>query len=335
MVLPRKKQVLAFVCVTAMTFVYAQDTSLVLTPVAEPVFHSSQINLTTLSFTPGIESVDMLLRRSPSEADSVFCKKHSKLIHTELTAKNAADYNTLALSLYQLSRNTEAEPMLLKIVDSKLPFFVGTTYHSSDVAGDKTVNSYGYGSFTSNHKNYACRYLAKIYLETKQYEKALHFVKLADHKYIIEYNCGTGHMWYQGELDGLYAACFDGLGFYDHIIDMLLPRYDNRNNGLLIKAIKKVYTPEQISEHLKIAGEAVVFVADTIPSAIYTIENWGEPNESQTEIKFISGKATTMLFGRELILQDPRFKNGDVATKEVFVKTFRESDFYRELAGQE
>jgi hypothetical protein len=288
-------------------------------------------NFPTISFSvPSINS-DYSISRYPSKEDSAFCKKYSKLIIAEPTKKNHADYHSLACSLWQLGRLTEAENMFLKIIASNEAYYVGTFYHSSDIPGDTTTNTYGYGSYTSNYKNYACRYLTKIYIEEKKFDQALKYIEYADKKNIVEQNCGTGHMWYRGEIDGLYSLAYEGLGMYESIINMFLPQYPNHSNGTLTRALKKVYTQMEINEYLKVAENSIVCVVDTFQSSSFLTHNYGAKNETTTEIKYTSGTATMILFGRQVTLPRPNLENGESVTREHFEKEFKESGFYNSL----
>jgi hypothetical protein len=292
-------------------------------------------NFPTLSFSMSRISSDYSIFHNPSKEDSIFCKKYSKLITAEPTKKNHSNYHSLACSLWQLGRLTEAENMFLKIMASNEQYYVGTYYNSSDIPGDTTTNIYGYGSYTSNYKNYACRKLTKIYIEEKKFAKALKYIEYADKKYIVEQNCGTGYMWYREEIDGLYSLSYEGLGMYDSVINMFLPEYSNHSNGTLTRALKKVYLQTEINEYLKVAENSIVCVVDTFQSSSFITRNYGEKNEITTEIKYTSGTATMTLFGREVILPRPNLENGESVTREFFVKEFKESGFYAALIDNE
>jgi len=288
-------------------------------------------NFPTISFSTLSISSDYSISRFPTKEDSIFCRKYSKLITAEPTKINHSDFYSLACSLWQLGRLTEAENMFLKIMASKESYYVGTYYNSSDIPGDTTTNIYGYGSYTSNYKNYACRYLTKIYIEEKKFNQALKYIEYADKKYTVEQNCGTGYMWYRGEIEGLYSLAYEGLGMYDSIINMFLPQYSNHSNGILTRALKKVYSQTEINEYLKIAENSIVCVVDTFQSSSFITHNYKEKNETTTEIKYTSGTATMSLFGRQVTLATPHLENGEKVSRELFVKEFKESGFYNAL----
>ena len=288
-------------------------------------------NFPKISFSMSSISSGYSITHYPSKEDSIFCKKYSKLITAQPTKKNHSDYHSLACSLWQLDRLTEAENMFLKIMVSSEPYYVGTYYNSSDIPGDKTISTYGYGNYTSNYKNYACRYLSKIYIEKKKFDLALNYIKDADKKYIVEQNCGTGYMWYRGEIDGLYSLAYEGLGMYDSIINMFLPQYSNHSNGTLTRALKKVYSQTEINEYLKVAENSIICVVDTFQSSSFVIHNYREKDETTTEIKYTSGTATMTLFGRQVTLATPHLENGEKVSRELFVKEFKKSGFYTAL----
>lgn len=292
-------------------------------------------NFPTISISMSSINSNYSISHYPSKEDSIFCKKYSNLITAEPTKKNHSNYHSLACSLWQLGRLTESEIMFLKILDSKKPYFIGTYYNSSDIPGDTTSNTYGYGSYTSNYKNYACRYLTKIYIEEKKFDQALKYIEYADKKYIVEQNCGTGYMSYRGEIDGMYSLSYEGLGMYDSIINMFLAEYSNHSKGTLTRALKKVYSQKEIDEYLKVAENSIVCVVDTFQSSSFTTHNYGEKNETTTEIKYTSGTATMSLFGRQVTLPRPNLESGESVSRELFVKRFIESGFYSALLNNE
>ncbi len=276
-------------------------------------------------------SSDYSISYNPSKEDSIFCRKYLKLITAEPTKKNHSDFYSLACSLWQLGRLKEAENIFLKIMASNEPYYHRSYYNSSDIPGDTTTNTYGYGSYTWNYKNYACRYLTQIYIEEKKFDKALKYIEYADKKFIVNQNCGTGYMLYREEIDGLYSLAYEGLGMYDSIVNMFLPQYSKHSNGILARALKNVYSQKEINEYLEIAENSIACVVDTFQSSSFIIHNYGEKNETQTEIKYTSGTATMSLFGRQVTLATPHLENGEKISKELFVKEFKESGFYSDL----
>ncbi len=171
-----------------------------------PAFHLDSTAIITFT-----SSCDYLLMRDSTKENYRFYKKHQKLISAEPTEKNYDDYFMLACALWDIHKTADSENLFLKIMNSDLAAYNLTYRYSSDIPGDTTTNSYGYGSYSSHYKNSACMYLAKIYIEKGQFQTALNYVELADKKYLQYYSCGTGHMLYRCQIDGLYECCNKGL----------------------------------------------------------------------------------------------------------------------------
>lgn len=113
----------------------------------------------TITFTSLSISADYQITHSPTKEDTLFCMEHSALTQAQPTPNNYSNYYTLACALWELNRIEEAEKMFLTIVASTEDFYVDTYSGSSDIPDDTSTNLYGYGSYTYNYKNYACRYL--------------------------------------------------------------------------------------------------------------------------------------------------------------------------------
>ena len=247
------------------------------------------------------------------------------------TKKNHETYYALACSLWALGKIRDAEKMFLAIVQSNGKFYDSTYYYSSDIPGDTTTYTYGYGSFTSNYKNYAAIYLTKISLEQKQYWKALQFLEDAVKRYKVTYTCGTGFYRQQDEYDFLYASCYNGLKRYTETIDRLLPSCLERNDQLIITALKNTYSAADIQEALQKAESSIVCTVDTFPSYGFITRNYGTADEKTDTISYFSGSATIYLFGREVNMLAPHLENGERVTRDMFVKYFMESAFYISL----
>jgi hypothetical protein len=275
---------------------------------------------------------DYSISHNPSKEDTIIFKKYKKLINAQPNKKNHSDYYSLACSLWELNRVDESEKMFLKMIASKEPYYEDTYYHSSDIPGDTTTNTYGYGSFTSNYKNSASRYLTRIYLEQKKFDQALLYLDLSEKKYKVSYNCGTGYRWHWEEISGLYGLCYEGLQKYDSIINMFLNDYQDWDNRILIRSLKKVYSQAEINKYLIDAENSVIFTLDSFPSSSFIINNYGEVNETTTEIKYLSGTASMMLFNKQVMLPRPNLKDGEKVSRELFIKNFKESGLYSELS---
>lgn len=301
---------------------YAQDTTL--------KFSLDTSIFTTISLGRYQPSFNYIYH-SPDKKDEQHYKKYKPLIGQQPSLKNHKLYFSLACSLWELEKTADAEKMFLTIVNSKEKYYVSTYYHSSDVPGDKTKNIYGYGSFTSNYKNYAAIYLTKIYLEQKQFDKALQFLEDAVKKYKVTYTCGTGFHRQQDEYDFLYASCYEGLNKHKEVIDLLLPSCLDRNDEIIITALKKTYSQKEIEENIEKAEFSINCPLDTFPSYAYQTSNYGTKKAKTDTLKYFSGTATMTLFDKQITMPVPNLENGEHLTREMFVKLFRESDFYIRL----
>lgn len=312
-----------FVCLlTSGLKIHAQDTTLKLT--LDTSF------FTTVSLGRYQPSFNYIYH-SPDKKDQQRYNTYKTLIGQQPTAKNYELYFDLACSLWELEKTNEAEKMFLTIVNSKEKFYVSTYYHSSDIPGDKTKNMYGYGSFTSNYKNYSAIYLTKIYLEQKKFDKALQYLDDAVQKYKVSYTCGTGFYRQQNEYDFLHASCYEGLNRNKEILDLLLPSCLDRNDEIIINAIKKTYSQKEINENLLKAETSIECSLDTFPSYAYQTTYSHTKKEKTDTIKYFSGTATTTLFDRQINMPVPSLENGEHLTREQFIKLFKESDFYVRL----
>jgi tetratricopeptide (TPR) repeat protein len=304
---------------------YAQDTTLKFT-LDTSIFSTISLGRFQPSFN--------YIYHSPDKKDEQRYKKYKSLIGQKPTLKNHELYYSLACSLWELEKMADAEKMFLAIIKSNDKYYSSTYYHSSDIPGDKTKNIYGYGSFTSNYKNYAAIYLTKIYLEQKRFDEALHFLEEAVNTYKVTYTCGTGFHRQQDEYEFLYAACYEGLNRHKDVINLLLPSCLDRNDEIIITALKNTYTKKEIEENLKDAEASIICSLDTFPSYAYQTSNYGTKKAKTDTIKYFSGTATITLFDRQINMPVPRLENGEQLTKEMFIKLFRESDFYIRLKGE-
>jgi tetratricopeptide (TPR) repeat protein len=297
-------------------------------------------SLFSFTFTPSyisldyVSSAEYLLQHDPSEADKSFYENHKKLIGTAPAKKNYSRYYSLACALWELGKTEEAKHMFLQIMNSKESYYCGTYYHGSDVSGRKKSGRYGYGSYTSNYKHYASCYLAKIHAERKEFDQALGYVVSADTIYPIAYSCGTGHMMHRWYMKSFYVMCYEGQGNYTKVVDLLLDRSYNAD-GALLRSLKKLYQPQAIRDSLAGAINSLVFVPDSLPTTYYSYENYGEKNEVKIETTFMSGSATMCLFGHMIEISSSYLNQGEIASRDMFVKDFLESGFYRSLSNEE
>jgi tetratricopeptide (TPR) repeat protein len=318
---------------------YSQDTIPKLSSDSDSVwisFDSSWLNRWTIdSSIFGPISLFDYIYHNPEEEDQKRFKRYKRLIDKEPNSKNHKKYFSLACSLWELNKIAEAEKMFLAIVQSEGVFYTESYYHSSDVPGDITTNIYGYGSFTSNYKNYAAKYLTKIYLEQKQFDKALNYLEDAVNKYPVIYTCGTGSMMQRNEYDFLYAACYLGLNRNKELLDLLLPQCLERSDDMIIKAIKKSYTQTEIAAYLKEAENSINCSLDSFPSYAYQTTEISKGVEKTDTLEYYSGSATILLFGRLVDIPIPFPENDQHLTKEWFIKKYKESDLYIKLSAKE
>jgi len=263
--------------------------------------------------------------------DSACYEKNKALINQLPTDENYEAYHQLACSLWDLEMNVEAEKMFLNIARSQAKYYTAIYYHSSDVPGDTTTNTYGYGSFTSSYKNSACLYLCKIYIEQKKFDKALAYLNDATKKYKVTYTCGTGYDWQQGYYRCLYSHCYAGLKRYKDVFDLLLPYCIDGYDENLVKAIRNLYSEKAIQVFMTKAERSLRCDLDTFPSFSYSTPNYGSAYEKTDTISYYSGRAFINLFGKEVELPSPILENNEKVTKEYFEKVFRESSLYKTL----
>lgn len=230
---------------------------------------------------------------------------------------NLDDYCTLAGSLWEINRRDDAKEMFLRVMQSDAT----TIDHPSGTR-------YDYGSYTSNYKNEAAIYLCKIYIEQYEFDSAFIYLEDAVNKYKVSYGCGTGYARQQDEYSFLYASIYLGQKKYNKVLNLLMPKCLDRNDQVVVKAIRKLYTEEQIKQELAKAVKTMKFVFGDEPSYIY---QESDLNHLDT-IRYYSGIAYVKMFNKEVTIHSPLpDKDGDRITKEQLIEEFTESSFYRSL----
>lgn len=306
----------------------------------------AQQEKTTLTYTLDTSFISIIISgnslyefnykyHNPEKDDERLYRKHSRLIKREPTVRNYDLYSRLACSLWHLSKIREAEQMFLKIVQSEEPYYTTTYFHSSDIPGDTIINTYGYGSFTSSYKNEAALYLTKIYIEKQQFDKALQYLDDAVNKYTVTYTCGTGYNMQQDVYRYLYAACYEGLNRTNDVIDLLLPYSLYNNYGFLIRAINKMYLPQQIYDSLQQAESSITCIPDSIPSFAYVYTPSSGGTAKADTICYYSASAQIRLFGRVIDMPLPYPENGKRYNRDWFADYFRQSEIYKRLTEEE
>jgi hypothetical protein len=268
---------------------------------------------------------------SAEEKDQQFFDTAAYLINSEPTLQNHEAYYLLACSLWELNKIDDSKKMFLKIIGSTQAYYADTYYHSSDIPGDTTINTYGYGSFTSNYKNSAGIYLTQIYIEQKKFDSAYAYLNDAVNKYKVTFTCGTGYHWQQDNYRYLYGLCFEGLGKEKELFDLLLPYCFDWRNEIVIRAIKRKYSKAEIEKYLTDAVNSIKCKVDKKQSSSFITSNYRQKNEKTKEIKYYSGTGTINLFGKIIDLPTPDLENGQRLTRQYYVKLFKESSFYSGL----
>ena len=274
---------------------------------------------------------DFSIERTPDHDDSLIYESSFALADSELTVENLDRYQRLAYAMLYLGKLPEAKRMFLAIFNSKPESVTERRSYTSDIPGDTTSNIYGYGSFTTNYMHSICLTLAAISLGEQHPAEALDYVRLADEEYPLQYNCGTGHQYYRERMDGYYGLCYDGLNWTDTILDKFLPKYYDYSCGILVKTIRKKYSSEEIHKQIDIAESSIQFTPDTFQCHSYVTSDYGTPQAKTTELTYTTGDGTMILFGHKIELQRLSLQDGEVISKEHFIKEFRETGFYKEL----
>lgn len=252
------------------------------------------------------------------------------LLHSEPNENNHETYFLLAQALWELNKIDEAKLMFLNIISSTQSFYEDTYYHSSDIVNNTSQNSYGYGSFTANYKNKAAIYLTKIYIEQKNFDKALSYLEDAVNKYKVYYNCGTGHYMQEEEYHYLYGLCYEGLGEKDALLDLLLPSCFSFENHTLIRFLKKNYTKDEITKFLEEALQTIEFKVDEEKSYHWIIYHSGEEDEAtvRSEGSYYA-KGTMQLSGRTIHLPSISAEKKENLTKDYYLQEVKNTDFYQ------
>lgn len=272
------------------------------------------------------------VHRYPASPDNIDIEANKALIQAELSAENAEQYSLMAISLWNLGKDTDAKKMFLKICYSQLPIFNKKNRRSSD---DTASNFQGYGSETEHSKHTATLHLAQIYINEKDYQEALKYLIKADKTYPRTFNCGTGRMMHEEQLRYLYGLCYEGLGQYDNAIQLLLPHCFSWQNQTLIRVLKSKYSQAELTSIIVESLNNINFQLDSHQSTVTRTTNSGTDQEKTQEVSYISGTGTIELLGVEVQIHQPQLEDGDIITKEHFIKEFKQTNFYVHLTGDD
>jgi hypothetical protein len=327
--MPNFRSILIISMVFVFKYIEAQDTTQTpawnMTATSDPIWYAKS----SFTFTP---SLDETINHYPSHDDSSLVEKHKDLISSHPHKKNYHLYKTVACALWDIGNIADAEKMFLEIYHSKAKYYAQQYYYGSDIPGDKSKNSYGYGSFVSNYKHYACRYLCEIAIEREQFDTALKYLIQADTVYPLTYNCGTGYNRYREQMDGLYSMCYKGLGQKQLLIDLFLPVCFDTYSKNLIWALKQTYSKNHIDSVLLAAEHSIICILDSTTSYYTTYENYGKKDQKEIKTTFTSGTGTIELFGLTFTLPEPDLRQDEVVTRAHYIALFKESALYQSLS---
>jgi tetratricopeptide (TPR) repeat protein len=242
------------------------------------------------------------------------------------------NYYEVACALYELDRVDEAQKMFEQIAHSEIAGYAHGVTYASDIPGDTSSNIYGYGSFKLNYKSSAHTYLCKIFLEKQQYLAALVHYKLTQGANACQYNCGTGAMMKHAEDLCLEASCYQGLGEYRKVLDLLMPKCLERSEDISIRSIRALYTQEEINTAIQYAERTILVWQDSF--AVTTTKNYYKGNGKLVEgvpVIYYPTSAAFTLFGYTAVLKLSDAQHPEIGNIEEMLKLFRETNFYEHL----
>lgn len=269
---------------------------------------------------PSFQSVEMIIEKLPKAGDNNLLRKHGSLITSDPDLNNYQSYSYVAEALWRAGRIAAAKSMFEKIEQSKESFYTENSFHPSS-------SQYGYGSYSSNYKNNACFYLMKIFLEEKEYDKALSYLVKADKAYSVGFNCGTGQNAYENRMRNYYAACYRGLGQDEKAIALHLSQIFY-SDDILISLLRKKYSQQEINRQLQQALSTISILRDELPTKLFTKDTEGRDSLVAT---YLSGTSTMQLFGKTVSLPEPDLEDGGTINRNLVIQEFKSSDFYRKL----
>jgi tetratricopeptide (TPR) repeat protein len=255
------------------------------------------------------------ISHSPDENDYTLYTSHSHLVNQLPNEKNHKKYYELATALWNINKVPLSEKMFLNILNSKIK-----PYNSPGIPGD-----------TLNYKNSACIYLAKICVEQKKFQKALYYLDMAVKKYKVTYSYGTAYIHEQDEYNFLYATCYEGLGMYKKVVELLLPGCLNWDSPMLIRSIKKIYTEKEIKKYLVYAERSLRCSVESFQSTSKVVYDNVQKDEKKDTMRYYAGARTMILFGMKITLPYPSLEETEQLTKNYYLRCFRKSSFYESL----
>ncbi|MCL9804784.1 hypothetical protein NAT51_04585 [Flavobacterium amniphilum] len=139
-------------------------------------------------------------------------------------------------------------------------------------ANDKEKGGIGSGIMAepyANYKNRACKILAEIEVENKNYQEALHYLDQTK-KYPYRHFCGNEHAENDLYMTRMYSKCYLALNDYEKAYDVLLPNIIE--NGLAsnhyivelaLDALVKKYTKDELKVQFENAFQNIITEKET------------------------------------------------------------------------
>lgn len=131
-------------------------------------------------------------------------------------------------------------------------------------------------SIEQNYKNFSTKELAEIYIDKKEYKKAIKYLDLTKKEYPYQHFCGNGYAADEIYTANLYAECYIALENYKKAIDLLSPHMFNNglaDNSRLVKnlysAYLKVYTKSEIKNEFLLAEKTLQIEEEKINEETY------------------------------------------------------------------
>lgn len=131
-------------------------------------------------------------------------------------------------------------------------------------------------SIDNNYKNNSAKELAEIYINKKEYKKAIKSLDLTNRRFPYRHFCGNAYAADNIFKTGLYSMCYIAQEKYKKAIDVLTPyMFSNGladNSGLiktLYETYLKVYTKDQIKNEFLNADNSLVIKKKKYKDEIY------------------------------------------------------------------
>ena len=134
------------------------------------------------------------------------------------------------------------------------------------------------------------------------------------------------------EYNFLYASSYYGIGMYQDILKILMLEVLERNDEISVKAIKKLYSQNEIEKEITKAENEIKIEIHKEPN--YSYSSWTDP-KSKKEITdstlYYPATAKITLFNYEIEMTKNEINDLNKINKELFSEEFRKRDFYKNL----